>query len=680
MPALRGAQFWAAYGVVELFFLAVWPWIVAPERPHERFHVGFSILIVGLYAAVGAAVTALAAFGIRGALSVSAALRRADPSELYRAVAASTLAWAFGINMALAFQAPAMRAAALAMPVLLTTTLIVGYLVRPLAWVIAFARPWTLGIVLVGTTWLASHHAGRLITVAALALALTGAVAFRRRIEAWSPRLKEAAAAAAFVLLLGAGAAIDPSPPIGAFRSAPSEADGPNVLLLTLDTVRADHLSVYGYARDTSPNLNEFAADATLYRDAVSAGDMTLTGHASIFTGMYAARHGAFCSREVPAGWPLDDRFTTLAETLKENGYRTAAVVANNGYLGRRHNLHQGFDFYDSTGPALYLEGPPRYWLRGAVGALGFHLLPYSKLMRWTRDAAEINRRVFRLLDVASETPFFLFVNYMDAHRPYLSPPPFNAKFRGRNPRFGAAAYESLLTEIMSDKRSIAEEEREHLTSQYDGAIAYLDHELGGLFARLKQLGLYDRTLIVVTSDHGEAFGDKNLLEHGSSVYQDQVGVPLIIRYPGQDGARVVEGPASGVDILPTVLDALGIAPPDGIQGRSLQRESGAVPVLAESYAPGLVMGFHRRFRLPERAVFLGPWKLIESRKGRRELYNLAGDPREARDLYGTEAPLQEEMEQMLVELSAAGSRAGSDAPKLDPATLRRLRGLGYLK
>jgi arylsulfatase A-like enzyme len=310
--------------------------------------------------------------------------------------------------------------------------------------------------------------------------------------------------------------------------------------------------------------------------------------------------------------------------------------------------------------------------------------LPYSRLMRWTRDAREINDKVFRLLDNESfsRRPFFLFLNYMDAHRPYLAPGRFATMFPGRDANFGARQFDGLLADVLSGKRSITPAERNHIVSQYDGSLAWLDDQLGALFSRLKQLGLYENTLLIVTSDHGEAFGDKDLLEHGSSVYQDQVGVPLIIRYPRQTTARVVDARTSGVDILPTVLDVLALPCPNGVQGRSVRNlaATDSTPAMAESYAPGIVMGLHRRFRTTERAVFVGQWKLVESRRGPRELYDLSQDPRETRNLYGAEAPVRTELERLLAQLSARGAQAPSKPVVVDPATMERLRGLGYLK
>lgn len=679
MSAVRGAQAWAAYGVVELFFLALLPWVASPGTSHERFHIGFSVLIIGLYAVVGTLLASVAAIFLRFART------RVDADDLNRVAAALSLAWVFGANMALAFNSTVLRAAALAMPAGLTLALIAACYWTPFRWLFAFARPWTLSITLVGFTWIASRAESRLALAFCLIATLLAAILLHRRLAALNARVKTVLAVAISAVVLVLAGMVDPSPPLSVFGAVPrAPASGPNVLLVSLDTVRADHLSVYGYERDTSPNLKTFAGDATLYRHSVSAGAMTLTSHASMFTGLYGARHGAHCSREAPAGRPLDDRFTTLAEALGAKGYSTAAVIANTGYLGAFYNFTQGFDFYDATGPTLFLEGPPRYLLRACLGDLAIEFLPYSKLMRWTRDAGEINRQVFRLLErlPSSKTPFFLFVNYMDAHRPYLSPAPYKQMFPGKDPNFGARQMDGMLHDVLSGKRGITTAERSHLTSQYDGAVAYLDRELGGLFSRMKQLGLYDNTLIIVTGDHGEAFGDRNLVEHGSSVYQDQVGVPLIIRYPGQRGATVVEQRTSGVDIFPTVLDALGISLPAGLHGRSVRNlpADDATPILAESYAPGVVMDYHPRFRRTERALFLGKWKFVDSRNGRRELYDLSTDPAETRNFYGTEEPLQKEMERLLAELSVPDAKSSTKPLTADPATMERLKGLGYIK
>jgi arylsulfatase A-like enzyme len=461
-------------------------------------------------------------------------------------------------------------------------------------------------------------------------------------------------------------------------------APGPNVILIVLDTVRADHLRLYGYSRATTPHLEQFARDAVQFRRAVATSDVTLSSHASLFTGLYSLDHGAHLAPDAPLlGHPLDSRFETLAERLASRGYATAAVVANYGYLGPEFGLMQGIQHVNSLAPVLLADRAREHYLREGVRRMLGPVLGEREFFQQSRRAEEINRDAFQILEnvAALHGPFFLFLNYMDAHSPYLPPAPYDRRFPGLDPRFTHERFNRMLTEVMPQRRSVTEAERRHIDSQYDGALAYLDAQLGALFDRLRRMGLYRDSMVVVTADHGEALGDRDLLEHaGVSVYQDQVGIPLLVKYPQNGLTGVVERTVSLVDIMPTVLEAAGIPAPDGIAGVSLSADMQR-PVFAESYPSNELSALHPRFRRIERTVCAGDLKFVRSSTGKRELFDLRQDAGESKNLVNDRQEDAARLERILLEWARPpASVPGKSTPSSRRETLERLRSLGYVQ
>src|SRR5581483_3290060 len=470
----------------------------------------------------------------------------------------------------------------------------------------------------------------------------------------------------------------------GSANIAQAATGRPNVLLVTLDTVQAGHLSLYGYHRETSPHLRQLAHSATVYKNAIAASDMTLPSHASIFTGLYGREHGAHNLPLPDKTQPLDASFITLAEVLAGKSYVTAAVAANRFYLLPEFGMAQGFRLFDSKMPVMLFNNNRRYILReGVRRVLNLFLSTYDFDTR-TLTAAEINQEVLPLLEqLKRETaPFFLFVNYMDAHLPYIPPPPFATLFPGKNRLLDFDAVTNVELDVIKQKRGIIPQERAHLESQYDGAIAYLDSEFANIIARLQQLGLYDNTMVVVVGDHGESFGDRGMMEHTVSVYQDQVHVPLIIHYPRQTQAETVDTTVSHVDLMPTILDVLGYPMPKPTQGRSLRGINGtaARQVISESYSSSLFATWvPKRFDRVERALYSGPIKFISSSVGKRELYDLSKDPAEQHNLFNPADPLTQTLRTGL-ENWVHNTRTLASRTKLDKRTMDRLRSLGYVQ
>ena len=274
-----------------------------------------------------------------------------------------------------------------------------------------------------------------------------------------------------------------------------------------------------------------------------------------------------------------------------------------------------------------------------------------------------------------------MFVNYMDAHTPYLPPEPFDSLFPGKDPRFTYPRFFELKAEILQNEHSITEEQYNNLVSQYDGGIAYTDFHFGKLIAQLKEHGLYDNTLLIVTSDHGEAFGEKSLLEHPVSTYQSQIHVPLIIKYPNDNQSLVSNRLVSQIDLFPTVLDVAGINIPEDIDGTSL--------LLPEEESPAAVFSEFRRSaffegysNLPrrERAILSGSHKVITSTSGKLECYDLSTDQEEQRSLDISGNPQCSALLTRLEQWIESQPRLESQPVEMDRKTLNRLRSLGYIQ
>ena len=431
----------------------------------------------------------------------------------------------------------------------------------------------------------------------------------------------------------------------------------PNVILITLDTVRADHLGCYGYALDTTPEIDAIAARATRYTSARSTAPWTLPAHASLFTGLYPFEHGAHTLEPLAlAGGgfgervvPLAQRHTTLAELFAAEGYETAALVANSVYLTRRYALDQGFATYDvERVRAPELNAKVRAWLD-------------------RRDA---------------EKPFFLFLNYMDAHRPYNVAP----RADGRLPEAPAdppgELLDRLVEAVMARPDPSAEELAGQVVRQYDVALANLSEAIGELARELEARGLWDASVVVITSDHGEYFGEHALVEHSKDVYEPALAVPLIVKTPGQTEGRIADQPVSAVDVPRLALEPFSGALAERARA-TFPSAPGERPILAENHysrAKDLVL-YAERFRRVRTALYMDGYKYIESSDGRHELYDLARDRGETQDLHAQEAELAREAQRALGSYRDARRQApGRPADgELDASQLEEMRRLGYL-
>jgi arylsulfatase A-like enzyme len=340
-----------------------------------------------------------------------------------------------------------------------------------------------------------------------------------------------------------------------------------NVLLIVWDTVRAKNLSLYGYHRSTTPHLEELARTSVVFERASSTSPWTLPSHASMMTGQWA--------QHLSASWEqaMDGEPRTLAEVLSGHGYVTAGFVANTYYCGNELGLARGFGRYDDyvvSAPELLISST---LLRTIANSglvrrvVGYH----DNLPR--RTATEITDQFLDWHAGAGNRPFFAFLNYFDAHETYLPPPPFDRAFGEGPPPGSPAVIQDVRRSLRRDwARRPAEEIRGEI-NMYDGAIAYLDSELDRLLAELRARGALDDTLVIVTSDHGEQFGEHGLFLHGNSLYQPLLHVPLVLRFPaGVPAGRRVSRRVTLRDIPATVVELLGLRDASGLPGNSLAR------------------------------------------------------------------------------------------------------------
>ncbi len=390
-----------------------------------------------------------------------------------------------------------------------------------------------------------------------------------------------------------------------------------NVVLITLDTTRADRLGCYGYAGAVTPNLDALARNGVRFERAYAPVPLTLPSHASIMTGLNPYAHGIHNngSYALPAATP------TLAAQLKARGYATGAFVASFS-VDSRFGLDQGFDVYDDD----IQPGSP---FKSANGERRAEQV-LQVFEPWFEKAA------------AGPDPFFAWVHFFDPHLPYNPPSPIREEFVGR---------------------------------PYDGEVAYMDAIVGQVMRRLKAKGLLERTLVVVAGDHGESFGEKGESGHGVFLYEPAVHVPLLVYAEGRlPAGAVVPARVRLIDILPTVLDMLEAPVPDSVQGVSLLpyiqgRKKADLDVYLETFYPRENFGWAALTGL-----VAGPWKYIEA--PRRELYNLPADPGETANLAGKDKStedLKARLKSLLEKGTVQSRRTPSESDKA------RLRSLGYV-
>lgn len=445
-------------------------------------------------------------------------------------------------------------------------------------------------------------------------------------------------------------------------RGRRPRAEQPNVVLIVVDTLRADHVGVYGHREGTTPRLDAFARDAVVFQSAFAQASWTRPSFASILTGRYPSSH-----RTIYKPDSLPDEVTTLAEALSGQGYVTAGFVTNFN-VAPYFNFGQGFDEYHYLEPELVLwanDTESRLTLYSIVRLVSERFLSNRlKVDNYYRDAAFVTRELLGWLDRRPRGPFFLFAGYMDPHDPYFAHP------------YDGTAIARVATPNPPASRAA------EIGALYDGEIRFWDRSFGALIAGLKRRGLYENTLIVVTSDHGEELADHGGFWHGTTLYDEQVRVPLIARFPGgeQSGTTVTDW-VRHVDIAPTILQFASAEVPAGMQGGRLF-EQGRRPVFAEEDHEGNRL---TSIRIPgENGSDL---KLIMANENNprglpaTELFDVTRDPRERTNL-ASRRP--DDVAATFVALRSAARMAATGAARaqsheLDETAIEHLRTLGYV-
>lgn len=457
----------------------------------------------------------------------------------------------------------------------------------------------------------------------------------------------------------------DPKQPTPSANQPPS-TDPPaeasrrlNLLVITIDTLRADHLGCYGYFRDTSPTIDALARDSILFNRCLVPVAQTLPSHLSLMTGVYPIEHGVISNLEKPGGqnYSSTPQLRTLAEFLREHGYRTAGFVSATP-LKRESGIAAGFDHFSQPDHARRL-------------------------------GAETTEAALEWLGEKPAEPFFAWVHYFDPHAPYDAPSPYDRQFTTDEKLEASLTQRKVPPRVQkqrSDKRVVPEEDAwdtRKAVNGYDGEIRYTDEQVKTLLARLREAGLSERTLIVLTGDHGEGLGQHGVVMH-DAIWDEQLHVPLIIHVPGRSAQRVTAAMRS-IDILPTVLALMPGLPAEPFikQCRGSDALNRTEPVDLFAQEP--------QGRRDARTLVSGEWKLVVEDKVAR-LFHLPTDPFELKDVAKEKPEVAAQLKQRLAELVegqiTAAKRYLADRPTArespdgagDVKRREELHGLGYIE
>lgn len=398
----------------------------------------------------------------------------------------------------------------------------------------------------------------------------------------------------------------------------------PNIVLISLDTVRADHLSAYGYSRPTSPNINRLADQGVLFESAISPSAWTLASHASMFTGLLPHQHGANWSV------PLDARYRTLAELLTSYGYDTGGFTSNIFYGQDGWGMGQGFSTFDDDSASRRHNFAATLTGRALAQPLYQHLVHYDFLDR--RNARELNADVFRWLAGRSSRPYFLFINYFDAHDPYHTGTAHDARF-GRIRKRLIKQVNSI--DGVQVPEPLSAEDQASLIAGYDNCLAFLDEQVGNLVESLRRSGSWSNTIVIITSDHGEGFGEHDRYGHGWNVYREAVHVPLVFLGAGIPAGLRISHLARTRELFPTVLD---LAVGDKLPLRRVSLRRFWTPGFqSEAFDDFVISETMENTPLPDPYATIGlmtsEWHYIHDRTGQAELYRWRTDPAEKLNL-----------------------------------------------
>ena len=433
----------------------------------------------------------------------------------------------------------------------------------------------------------------------------------------------------------------------------------PNVIVVTIESLRADHVGCYGYPLPTTPNLDRFAGESVRFDEAYTLTSWTLPSHASLLTGLPSS-----ALKVTEPHHKLDDSYETLAELLAGEGYSTAAIVSG-PFLRTPYNLNQGFDLYDDTPSAIAQQN--------AQGDI-------------TNPAME--RKVIEYLRAPHDEPFFLFAYFWDVHYDFIPPPPYDTMFvtPGMEP-FDATRFE-MNQEIHP---GMDEGRLDYILSQYDGEIRCTDEMFGRILDVLREEGLWETTAILITSDHGEEFFDHGEIGHKHNLHRESLHVPFLLKLPGPARSGVDSSPVSLLDVVPTILDLCGVSVPGEMSGRSLLKKAADARELIHElyityYRYQLGAGYAGTKTFDAFALREGDFKYMRlPRKGGERLYDITADPLETADLsesLAADLPRWREKVKAWTDRTEAIAAAHGDAEdaSLSDEERERLEALGYIR
>ncbi len=423
-----------------------------------------------------------------------------------------------------------------------------------------------------------------------------------------------------------------------------------NVILISIDTLRADHLSSYGYQRSTSPILDKFASQGLLFEDVSTTCPWTLPAHASLLTGLYPRRNGVRTRTD-----RMRDDVLTLAEVLREHDFLTAGIV-NSHWLSKTNGLDHGFEEF------LYVKES-------------------ANRIRPTKVEDEAKN----WLSKRRNKRFFLFLHYYDVHSDYHSLPHYERQFIRPYNGIADGSTDQLIDFRYGRLPLPNQADTEHLIDLYDAGIRQMDDGMARLFALLEEKDLFDNTLIIVTSDHGEEFMEHGGVLHGRTYFQEVLHVPLIMRGPNLPQGKRIKDIASLLDVMPTLLALLGISPPAGLDGIDLQplwqkKNAGSPKRLLFGEADWNNVVDNKIVDDIKRFIRQDHYKLHVDRVTKKmELYDIVSNPDETVDVSSKHAPLVKLMRSRLIDFLKIG-RTGRTIKPLSPEEIELLKSLGYLQ
>lgn len=418
-----------------------------------------------------------------------------------------------------------------------------------------------------------------------------------------------------------------------------------NIILISIDTLRADHLGCYNYPRDTSPSVDKFREDAILFRRCTAQSPSTLTSHASILTSLIPSHHGAFFTR----GQALPDNIKTMAELLKEKGYRTISFN-DGGQIAPQFGLTQGFDKYESMSDKLKAEH------------LNFNRI-VTKTMTW--------------LDGNPTEKFFLFLHTYETHHPYTPKKRQLKLFESNyNGDLNWQITVEMIEKINKGEIKLTEEDKQHIINTYDAEIRSMDESFGLLIDYLKKKKLYDNTLIIFTSDHGEEFGEHGTWAmHSHTLFNDQLHVPLLFKLPqSKFASRKVNHLVLSIDILPTVMDLLGEKISKNFEGSSLVPLIKGIPPKKPVFAISQ-RDMQQTYVSAYWSVMTRKWKLYDAK-----LYDILNDPGELKDIAAAHEELKTSLQKYALKyMKRRDKKFTGKKITLDDELREKLKSLGYL-